>query len=414
MRATFLASAVIAAFLSTTCLSQTEQVLYSFQGSSDGSEPVGGVTVRGSNLYGTTSFGGAVGFGTVFQLHRTATGWLKQVLYNFTGASDGGFPSARVIFDTSGNLYGVTSSGGATSANGCAPSGCGVVFELQFSGGRWHEEVIHSFISSDGSGPGSDLIFDNKGNLYGTTAGGGNASCFGGCGTVFQLARSGGGWTFSSLYAFSGGADGASPLGGQLAIDASGNLYGTTSSQGDAACNCGTVFELSPSGGSWQENTLYRFTGGPDGAYPDAHVRFRGGSIFGSTCCGGAHGAGVVFQLRSLGGAWIERPIYTFLDGSDGSSPGFQITFDPTGNIYGMTLTGGNTGCGFPSSCGTVYKLTSSSGRWSKTTLYSFMPNGGDAHSPAGSVTLDSVGNIYGATDEGGTTNNGAIFEITP
>ena len=230
--------------------------LYEFTGGSDGANPEARV-IFGPNgtLYGTTYAGGTYNGGTVFNLRpypavcKTALcPWAETVLYPFSRGADGYYPSpADLIFDQAGNIYGTT----------IAPSGNGVVYELTPSGGGWTESVLHSFSGyPDGAGPFGGVILDNAGNLYGTTESGGTGS---GQGTVFELTYSmGSGWSESILYSFQGGSDGGVPLVG-LIFDPLGNLYGATSDGGSGGG--GTVFKLTPSGGSWTFSLVYSFTG---------------------------------------------------------------------------------------------------------------------------------------------------------
>jgi uncharacterized repeat protein (TIGR03803 family) len=212
----------------------TEKVLYSFTGGSDGRQPFAGLIFDSSgNLYGTTLFGGAAGNGTVFELVNSSGNYTEKVLYSFTNGSDGGQPAAGLIFDSSGNLYGTTGSGGA--------AGAGTVFELVNSSGNYTERVLYSFGGSDGANPVAGLIADASGNLYGTTALGGAA----GAGTVFELVNSSGNYTEKVLYSFTSfTSDGSEPEDGLIA-DSSGNLYGTTVLGGFGA---GTVFKISGGG----------------------------------------------------------------------------------------------------------------------------------------------------------------------
>ncbi len=192
------------------------------------------------NLYGTTGLGGTDGVGTVFELTRAGGGWTEQVLYNF--GTDGAYPGGGLTFDSAGNLYGTTGEGGIHIL--------GTVFELTPTvGGGWTETVLHNFGSgTDGAYPGAGVTFDAAGNLYGTTQYGGTYnSCSGGCGTVFELTpTAGGGWTEQVLLNFNG-TGGANPYAG-LIFDGAGNLYGTTQFTYDNCSGfyCGTVFELMP------------------------------------------------------------------------------------------------------------------------------------------------------------------------
>src|SRR6516162_98137 len=200
-----------------------------------------------------------------------------KILYQFTGGSDGGCPNDGLIFDAAGNFYGTSGAGGI--------SGNGVVFELiPGPSDTWTEKVLHSFTGiPDGGGPGSGLMFDSAGNLYGTAGGGmGGPVCQIGCGVVFELSPDGsGGWTEKINYTFTGGSDGRSPS-GRPTIDAAGNLYGTTNFGGSisAACptGCGVIYKLTPqAGGTWSSQSLYAFcavTNCADGADPRGEVVF--------------------------------------------------------------------------------------------------------------------------------------------
>ena len=213
---------------------QTYTVIHNFQGERDGNEPNYGLTIDANgNLYGTT-FGGDSGTGTVYMLSPGSAGWALTPLYVFTGGSDGAAPYAAVVFGPDGSLYGTTGFGGVPGpcTTGGGFTGCGTVFKLTSSNGNWTENVLYDFTGgSDGANPyGARLIFDQAGNLYGTTFGGGGGSCTGtppGCGVVYELTPSKGGWTESDLFTFSGGNDGANPQAGVI-FDQSGNLYGTT------------------------------------------------------------------------------------------------------------------------------------------------------------------------------------------
>jgi uncharacterized repeat protein (TIGR03803 family) len=241
-----------------------EQVLYAFQSSPDGSLPSGPLIFDSKgDLYGTT-YGGGAGYGIVFEVGPSGSGgWKETILYTFQGGSDGANPNAGLIFDQAGNLYGTTSAGGANKD--------GTVFELSPSGsGEWTETVLYSFgaSSSDGAFPSSSLIFDGLGNLYGTTQGGGVSSYCGsgGCGTVFELSPNGsGGWKETVLYSFGANSSDGSQPNSPLTFDRKGNLYGTTPGGGNSCeellfNGCGTVFELSPNGsGGWTETVYITF-----------------------------------------------------------------------------------------------------------------------------------------------------------
>ena len=301
-------------------------VLYSFTGG-DGSHPRASLIADAAgNLYGTTINGGANDAGTVFQLTPSRT---LNVLYSFTGGSDGALPWAGMIADAAGNLYGTTYSGGA--------SGQGTVFQLDPSGTL---TILYSFTGGNDASPWAGLIADAAGNLYGTTEGGD------GPGEVFQLTLSG---TLNVLHNFAG-RDGAIPHGG-LIFDAAGNLYGTTHN-GGASAAYGTVFQLTPSG---TLNVLHSFTGGGDGAYPEAGlIADMAGNLYGTTYGGGTGGQGTIFQLPPSGTLNV---LYSFAGGSDGGRPAADLIADAAGNLYGTTSSGGAT-ASCPGGCGTVFELT--------------------------------------------------------
>jgi uncharacterized repeat protein (TIGR03803 family) len=274
------------------------------------------------------------------------------------------------------------------------------------------EKVLFSFGSfpgDDGQNPEGGLVFDKAGNLYGTTAAGGDKGSFG---TVYELSPSDGGWTETVLYSFcTGCANGSSPI-GSLAIDAEGNLYGTTYA-GGSGCGggggCGTVFELSPGAEGWTETVLYTFSGS-DGAYPVAGLVFdKAGNLYGTTPYGGTSknctfgsttGCGVVFELiKNPNGDWTETVLYSFKHGKDGDTPSARLTLDGTGQLYGTTA--GNAS----NDPGTVFKLVQTkTGNWAETVLYRFA-GAPDGNSPEADVVLDSAGSIYGTTRYGGTGN---------
>jgi len=267
-----------------------ETVLYAFQGGSDGSYPSGNLVFDASgNIYGTTSGGGTgtgcnQGCGTVFELSPSqGDGWTETILYNFQGEPYGAGPGG-LIFDASGNLFGVTSGGGNHNN--------GIVYELLPAKQRedtWSEEVLYEFSSQDGSlNPG--LIFDDQGNLYGTYYVIDIQFCSFGCGAVFELKHADGKWTETDLYDFLGGGNGGQPAAGVIR-DSRGNLYGMAAEGGN---NFGMVFEVRRSGGQWNESMLYNFCSRnncADGAFPRAAlVMGSDGAMYGTTYWGGNGG----------------------------------------------------------------------------------------------------------------------------
>ena len=413
------ALAVISGVLMTVSLAQasTEQVLYSFSNNgADGYAPYSGLIFDSAgNLYGTTALGGAHGCGTVFELSPAGTGWTETVIYSFRNNSkDGCTPYASLIFDGTGNLYGTTYAGGG--------QGFGTVFELTPGGnGQWEETVLRSFSGGNGAFLIAGLAIDAAGNLYGTTVAGGTGdNCTGGCGTVFQLTPAAKGrWKETVLHSFAGmGGDGAWPWAG-VVLDASGNLYGSTFAGGEYYS--GTVFELKPGGnGQWSETVLYSFNNnGKDATAPAAGLVFdASGNLYGTTTSGGGHQDGTVFELSPGASGWTETVLHNFSNnGADGYQPYGGLVISPAGKLYGTTSWGGSNGSGW----GTVFALTNGgSGRWWERILYSFNNNGSDGYDPyLGSLVLDAKGHLYGTTPYGGSGSNcgatgcGTVFEVT-
>jgi uncharacterized repeat protein (TIGR03803 family) len=317
-----------------------------------------------------------------------AQGQTFSVVHNFTGGSDGGNPLNGFTLDASGNIYGTASAGGA--------SNYGVVFKVNTSG---VETVLHSFSGGmDGANPDGFLVRDKAGNFYGTTTGGGAF----GAGTVFGITATG---KEAVLYSFAGGADGADPEAG-LALDAAGNLYGTTIAGG---LGNGTVFKLTrpKSGTKWTEQVLYGFGTGEDGTIPVAGVTLdAAGNVYGTASAGGAYGYGTIFELTPSGSTWTETILHNFEDGDDGGVPYAGLIADKAGNFYGAATEGG-TGGG-----GAVFKLTPSGGSWTFTVLYS-QPGWGISGSFR-NLIMDGAGNLYGTTHCDGANDAGTVYKLTP
>jgi uncharacterized repeat protein (TIGR03803 family) len=320
-----------------------EKVLYSF--GSGGVEPYGGLVQDASgNFYGTTT-NGSRGFGTVFKLDTTGN---YTDLYSFTGGADGANPYAGLVRDASGNLYGTTAAGG---------KGFGTVFKLYTTG---NYTVLHSFTGgADGATPYAGLLRDASGNLYGTTTAGGTSKL----GAVFKLDTTG---DYTVLHSFTGGADGATPYAG-LVQDASSNLYGTASAGG--ASNLGVAFKLDTTG---TEMVLHSFTGGSDGAFPEAGLTLdASGNLYGTSAAGGASKRGTLFKLDPAG---TETVLYSFTGGTDGGTPVAPLVLHPSGDLYGTTSDSKPKRCflGY-SGCGVVFKLALQTA--TTTTALSSAPN---------------------------------------
>jgi uncharacterized repeat protein (TIGR03803 family) len=324
----------------------TEETLYSFgiSGSGDGNFPVAGlVSDAAGNLYGTTEDGGSAcnppGCGVVFELTPSPqAGWTEKVLYSFhANGTDGNSPQSGLVLDAKGNLYGTTVLGGT--------SNLGTVYELTpAADGNWKEKMLHSFDENrDGRNPSASLIFDASGNLYGTTSGNGVFPY----GTVFELTPTAGGkWKEKILQSFGKSNGGGFVMSGVI-FDPAGNLYGTTANGGDQ--DVGTVFELSPQAGEdWTAKILYSFNrGGADGQSPATGVIMdSAGNLYGSTQGGGPHNDGIVFKLSPAArGAWAEEILHNF-NFTDGFFPDAPLIIDASGHLYGTTLLGGANGGG--------------------------------------------------------------------
>jgi uncharacterized repeat protein (TIGR03803 family) len=306
------------------------------------------------HLYGTTYSGGINNGGTVFQLTpplslcKTAncsTGsWTQKVLHKFGDAFDGFDPeSADIAFDPQGNIYGTTLYGGSTA---------GVVYELQRSGNTWTENILYSFLGQpDGQIPAGGVIRGNNGNLFGTTVLGGQNNF----GSVFEVTNVPGvGWVESILYSFQNAGDGQQPSAG-LVMDQSGNLYGATPMGGSGAGG-GVIFELSPSGNTWNYQVIYtlpKFACGPQASLSID----TSGSLYGTTYCDGAHSDGNVFKLTHTGNGWQYLSLYDFTGGADGWRPVSSVAIDTDGTLYGTTQWGGNMSCNPGQGCGVVWMI---------------------------------------------------------
>jgi uncharacterized repeat protein (TIGR03803 family) len=330
--------------------------------------------------------------------HAALAGQVK-VLYAFKGGNDGVSPGTGVIKDKAGNLYGTTLGGGGGSCN----DGCGTVFKLAPDG---VETVLYAFKGgSDGYLP-EGLARDSSGILYGTTQAGGDPNCGSvGCGTVFKLTPDG---TKTVLYTFNGGNDGAYPYAGLLR-DQAGNLYGTTQNGGGAE-NAGMVYAIAPDG---TETILHAFcsvANCADGAYPEAGlIADKAGNLYGTTSGGGTGGGGVVFKVTKNE---TEKVLYSFCSQDnciDGSEPFAPVVLDKAGNLYGTTLTGGQNFVGD----GTLFKLAADG---TETVLHSF-ELGMDGAKPNAGVTIDKDGNLYGTLDEYAgqfCQVNGIVYKLAP
>jgi uncharacterized repeat protein (TIGR03803 family) len=419
-----LALAALTFSLALSAHAQTETILYNFATTS-GVNPYSGLIFDSAgNLYGTTYSGGASGAGTVFKLAPITGGWQETVLYSFTGGTDGGKPYyAGVILDSAGNLYGTTYSGG--NLTGCAGLGCGTVFKLAPVTGGWQESVLYSFSGgADGGNPRAGVIFDAAGNLYGTAFQGGSfTKCLSGCGIAYKLTpTTSGPWLESVLHAFNGTTDGGNPHAG-LIFDAAGNLYGTNYWGGNpticAASNCGTVFRLTASTIlPWKEKVLHDFTNKTDGGNPASGLTFdAAGNLYGTTAQGGH-----LTDCSSVGCGTIFKltPQTTgkWTQQVIRSFTGMGDGAGPQGGVI-FDAAGNLYGTAISGSkshvAGVVFKLTPQpTGPWKQTVLHGFPGTGNDGQNPQTDLIFDAAGHVYGTTPNGGTSGSGIVFEITP
>ncbi|MGA2371013.1 MAG: choice-of-anchor tandem repeat GloVer-containing protein [Candidatus Korobacteraceae bacterium] len=331
------------------------------------------------------------------------------VLHAFTGGADGANPGGSGLsIDRAGNLYGGTDDGGLQGSQCYGGGTCGTIFKLSRRSSGWTFDTLYSFHGSDGATPDAPVVFGPDGALYGTTFYGGTG-CFNGCGNVFRLqpgltfcASAFCPWTQTVLYEFTGGSDGSQPAFGALSFDAAGNTYGTSTGNGNGTC--GTVFELAHNGSQWTFNLLWTFTGYLDGCSSWSGVTFdQAGNLYGTTTEGGADEYGTAFELSPYGQGWSLTPLHQFANSSDGSGPFGNLIFGPSGGLLGTNREGG------PGDAGGVFELVPSSGGWNFSVLHSFDGENG----PQAPLLMDSAGNLYGTSVDGGRYRWGFVFKMT-
>jgi uncharacterized repeat protein (TIGR03803 family) len=338
-------------------------VVHRFNPYPSGANPQSGVILSlAGNFYGTTTWGGVYNAGVVYKVDASGQ---QTLLHEFAGGTEGGNPTASLIADTSGNLYGT--AGGA---------GRGVVYEIENTG---QYKVLHSFAGADGSGPQGTLTLDSQGNLYGTTFGGGAH----GLGVVFEISPSG---TETVLYSFTGkGTDGSNPQ-GNLVLDKAGNLYGTTSAGGNDGSGSGTLFKVDTAG---NETTLHEFTNSTTAAEANPGLVSDGkGTLYGTANYRPT--GGILWTFGSSGFHVLEG----FTSGEVGA-----VTLDKQGDIYGTTTAG------------LVYQITTAG---SYSVIYQFTNKLAPGNYLNGNLAISTQGNLYGTTELGGSNDVGVLFEITP
>jgi uncharacterized repeat protein (TIGR03803 family) len=368
----------IVAASATAAYAQTLTTLASFDGT-NGNEPDAAV-VQGvdGNFYGTTVFGGALGYGSVFKMTPAGT---VTTLYSFTDADDGRYPYAPLLLGFDGNFYGTTSGAGASGL-------WGTVFKITPGGTL---TTLHSFERTDGSVPVAGLVQADNGTLYGTTLeGGANED-----GTIFKISTSG---NLTTLHNFDE-TDGASPN-GALYQGTDGNFYGTTYAGGTNSI--GTVFKISPTGSF---TSLHSFTGYPtDGSEPySALVQASNGTFYGNTWEGGASDYGSIFKMSSAGVVTLEHSF----DGTDGGNPASPLIQATNGNLYGTADGAGASSSGCVEGCGTIFEITPGG----VFTLLETFDSTNGAY-PLASLLQGTNGTLYGTTSKGGTDNDGIVLSL--
>jgi uncharacterized repeat protein (TIGR03803 family) len=342
-------------------------------------------------------------------LTSTASAATYQVIYRLQGNPDAANPQAGLVADKAGHLYGTSVNGGTY--------GYGAVFMLTppAPGGLWTESVLYSFTGTpDGSFPLAAVTIDSHGNLFGSTwTGGANNH-----GAVFELSPvSGGGWTEQVLHSFTGGLDGGSPQSTPI-LSSTGELFGTAF--GGGSNGYGVVFGLTPptsSGGTWTEHVIHNFDFTSSGAFPwGGLVADLSGNMYGVTESGGANGNGTAFEItRPSQTGSTEITLHSF-GPAEGQNPVGNMTLDAAGNLYGTT-TIGPAGYVGQFGCGVAYQLVppgAAGGSWTENILYTFT-GGADGCNSYSGLTFDRKGNLWGANSgDSGLNGDGAVFELSP
>lgn len=334
-----------------------------------------------------------LGFALACALAGSTSAHAESVIYSFPYQSNA---YGRLYQDSKGTIFGTT--------YGQQGGPYGSVFSLRKDHGAWKETTLHEFKGIDGANSGSGVVMDKNGVLYGETDFGGTY----GHGTVFALAKTGRTWNETVLHSFDV-SDGSAPN-GRLLYDRKRNaLYGVAVAGGNSSY-CGTVFELTQSGGTWAFATIYEFQGAPDGCAPQTalHLGSSDRALFSVTIDGGAHKSGSFFELQRRGGSWAENVIYSFRNDRSGGYPVDVARGDQSGDLfYGITSTGGRYGDGV------VFKLQKAKSGWHESVLYS-LDGSTDGTHPNGLKRDATTGSLYGTTYSGGPFDGGALIRLVP
>jgi hypothetical protein len=383
------------------------QVLHVFKKAADGVLPIAGVRANSAGeLFGTTAFGGADNFGSIFMLKSSDAGktWSESIIFSFTG-NDGRLPGSAIFINHEGELVGTTVRGGTANQ--------GTLFSLNRlvnASEIWKEDVLANFTGSgtgDGSGPLGDLLFQADGTMLGTTAGGGAFNH----GSIFQAVRSANGTAVTEkvLFSFNGNLEGGAPH-DSIVTDGNGRLFGTATGGGQS--NDGLVFQFTPSAGSSNQGTeapIFVFNHANGGKPIGGLVVFEG-SLFGVTFVGGKFNQGVIYELTpptETKDTWTETILHSFTGGIDGGSPQSRLLPDGRGGFFGTASSGGISGAG------NIFHFTpptEAGGSWTLTPLHQFA-GGDDGEAPSGDL-LEFQDSIFGTTE--GETNGGTVYRIAP
>jgi len=408
--------AVLGTLCGTLAHAQTETTLFTFPGGTITTNPYTLISDGHGNFFGTAIGGN----GSVFEMSpATGGGWTVSTIYAFPGAT-GPYYSEGIVMDSLGNIFVACVQG--------PPYGS--IVELSPNGvGGYTEKTILQFNGTNGRTPLGVLVLDSAGNIYGTTNGGGQCTFeTTGCGVAYELSpQTGGTWKETILYRFGAStSDGRFPASG-LAFDSKGNLYGTTTGGGFSGCPnsnvyCGTVFELMRTAKGWKEKILFALTIS-QGEYPhDVPTLDAAGNLYATAYEGGGNLYGTVFQLTPTSrGEWTFHLIHSFNGYTTGVIPVGGVTFDAAGNLIVPTQNGGvkSAPClinGVAAGCGSVWQFTpTGTGTWNSKLLYVFTGGSDGRELDDLKLVLDGSGNIFGVAAYGGDANSdGTIFEITP
>jgi len=371
-----------------------------------GANPSGIALLRNGTFVVAAQNGGTAcpqatgGCGLIFKLTPTGNGYKQSIIHAFRGGADGATPR-NIVVDDAGDVYGTTDLGGDDRDASCQ-NGCGTIFKISPTPHGYHASIVYRFHGgADGYLPSAGGLFvDALGSIYGQTSLGGTPSC--GCGTIYRMTPTSGGYQKSVLHAFAGPPnDGAAPQ-SALSQGERGALYGTTTSGGSCAGgNCGVAFRVAPRSGTYRYRVIHAFGGPPaDGFNPEFGVIAEpGGALVGATNGGGTNHQGVTYRLGRMGGAY---EILTLFNGINGANPRFLTRGNQT--IYGSTFSGGSVNEGL------VYALHAGA----QTVLYAFR-GGTDGANPT-TLVAGPGHTVYGITNAGGdpTCACGVVFKIAP